>query len=84
MINKAHQHNFETLLRAADNGDLCLLECTDWATGKPVMAVCAVQQDADGSVAFVPIAKLFDGNPYEEIAPPSTDELKEITDAIDN
>ena len=83
MINKAHQHNFETLLRAADNGDLCLLECTDWATGKPVMAVCAVQQD-DDELMFVPIAKLFDGDPYKEIAPPSTDELKEITDAIDN
>lgn len=83
MINKAHQHNFETLLRAADNGDLCLLECTDWATGKPVMAVCAVQQD-DDELMFVPIAKLFDGNPYKEIAPPSTDVLKEIADAIDN
>lgn len=47
------------------------------------MAVCAVQQDND-ELMFVPIAKLFDGNPYKEIAPPSTDVLKEIADAIDN
>lgn len=73
MINDAYKHNFETLLRAAANDDLCLLECTDWKTGKPIMVVCAVQPSDEG-VSFVPIAKMFDGNPYEEIAPPSVEE----------
>ena len=27
--------NFQTLLRAANSGDLALMECTDVATGEP-------------------------------------------------
>jgi hypothetical protein len=47
-----------------------LLECTDATTGNPVMVVCAVVQEQDGNYVMTPFAKLFDGNPYEEVTPP--------------
>ena len=66
-----YKANFETMLQAAKNGDLALMDCTDKITGKQVATVVAVQRETDGSFLFVPVAKLFDGNPYEEIDPPN-------------
>jgi hypothetical protein len=68
MIPKGHKNNFETLKQAAINGDLALMECHCSATGKPVMVLCAVNHSRD-EFEFVPVAKLFDGNPYEEVIP---------------
>jgi hypothetical protein len=34
------------------------------------MAICALNRTDEGEVMFVPIAKMFDGNPYEELMPP--------------
>ena len=70
MIKKGYKLNFETLLAAAINGDLALVECTD-QEGRPVMTVCAVFMDDEGMYNTVPLAKLFDGNPYEELNPPA-------------
>lgn len=71
MIEPGYKANFETLQRASENGDLALMECTDKVTGKPVMVICAVGRDDDGQYVFSPLAKMFDGNPYEEIDPPT-------------
>lgn len=68
MISKGHKSNFETLKKAAANGDLALMECHCSSTGKPVMVVCAVNRFQD-EFEFVPVARLFDGNPYEEVIP---------------
>lgn len=68
-ISKGHKANFKTLELACRNGDLALLECTDAATGAPVTVIVAVQQRGD-QYEFVPLAKLFDGNPYDELTPP--------------
>ena len=73
MIAKGYKANFETLCKAIRHGDVCLMECTDAATGKPVMVICAVQRDGD-SFEMMPFAKLFDGNPYEELIPPTVEE----------
>jgi len=70
-IAPGYKENFQTLLTAAKDDNLCLLECTDVATGKPVMVICAVMRLGDGSMQLAPFAKLFDGNPYEELIPPS-------------
>ena len=70
MIKKGYKLNFETLLAAAINGDLALVECTA-QEGRPVMTVCAVFMDDEGMYNTVPLAKLFDGNPYEELNPPA-------------
>jgi hypothetical protein len=73
MIADGYKENFKTLLKAVDLDDVCLLECTDAASGKPVMVICAVQRTDEGEVMFVPMAKMFDGNPYEELMPPDMD-----------
>lgn len=71
MIAKGHRRNLDTIRRAARNGDLGLMECTDTATGQPVMVLVAKWLDSDGQVNLVPLGKMFDGNPYEEVIPPA-------------
>lgn len=73
-ISKAYRNNFETLLRAAANKDIALMECFDAKTRQPVYTVCATQREKNGDVSAVPLAKLFDGNPYEELLPPALGE----------
>jgi hypothetical protein len=45
--------NFETLLRAATDGNLALLECTDAVTGESRYVICAVAREGDDYV-FTP------------------------------
>ena len=63
--------NFQTLLRAANSGDLALMECTDVATGEPRYVICAVGRDG-GEHVFTPFGHLADGNPYDAYLPPNT------------
>lgn len=67
-ILEGYKSNFETLISAAKNDRLCLMECVD-KCGNTVIAVCAVNEIED-EFEFVPLAKMFDGNPYEELQPP--------------
>lgn len=69
-----HMKNFATLQRAMANGDVCLLECTE-ADGKKVVAICAVQT-VDGMEEFLPLAKLFDCNPFENLNPPNLEQMQ--------
>lgn len=62
--------NFQTLLRAAENGDLALMECTDAATGDPRYVIAAVQRDDGGDYLFTPFGHLAEGNPYHLYHPP--------------
>lgn len=70
MISKGHKANFETLKKAFKNKAVALMECTDAETGKPVITVCAVNI-VNGEYEFIPLAKMFDGNPFEELLPPT-------------
>ncbi len=69
MIPKPYRENFDTLSRAFDEIDACLLECNDLATGKPAYVICAVSRRGQ-EFELVPFARLFDGNPYEQLSPP--------------
>ena len=62
--------NFQTLLRAASDGNLALMECTDAVTGEPRYVICAVGRDGTDFV-FTPFGHLADGNPYDAYLPPS-------------
>lgn len=73
MIQTGHRNNFTVLQRAFAQGDVALLECRSKETGRPVIVICAVQSDGD-EVEFVPFAKLFEANPYEELIPPLEEE----------
>lgn len=61
--------NFETLLRAAGDGNLALMECADAATGQSRYVLCAIGRDGADYV-FTPFGHLADGNPYDAYLPP--------------
>lgn len=62
--------NFNTLLHAAENGQLALMECKDAMSGQPRYVICAVNRDAD-DFAFVPFGHLeSEMNPYDRYLPP--------------
>lgn len=71
MIGEQHKHALDILGEAFCNEDIALVECEEVATGKLVCAICAVNKNEDGTYEFVPLAKMFDGNPYEELKPPA-------------
>ncbi len=62
--------NFETLLRAAADGNLALMECKDAVTSEPRYVICAVGRDGTDFV-FTPFGHLADGNPFDAYLPPS-------------
>ncbi len=68
-IPDGHRQNYETILEAAENASLALVECSSKLTGEPVFVLCAVGRDGDEFV-ITPFARMFDGNPYEELNPP--------------
>jgi hypothetical protein len=61
--------NFDTLLRAAADGNLALMECLDAATREPRYVLCAVGR-SDGEHVFTPFGHLADANPYDAYLPP--------------
>lgn len=69
-IPDPYRRNFETLLRAAADGNLALVECTDAETGVPRFVICAVGRD-DGAYVMTPFGHLHDGNPYDAYLPPA-------------
>jgi len=68
MIPDHARTNFQTMLRAAESGDLALMECSDAATGEPRYVICAVGRDG-GDYVFTPFGHLADDNPYEAYLP---------------
>ena len=68
---------FDEVHGAAQANELCLIECVDRKTGKKVNVICSVS--AGGGTAYMqPLAKLFSGNPYNEVVPPGLDAPKMI------
>lgn len=67
-IPDAFVRNFRTLLSAAANGDLALMECADARTGEPRYVICAVGR-AKGEYLMTPFGHLHDGDPYEAYVP---------------
>ncbi|UIK01186.1 DUF6117 family protein (plasmid) [Rhizobium leguminosarum] len=65
--------NFDSLLRAASDGNLALMECLDAATREPRYVLCAVGR-SDGECAFTPFGHLAEGNPYDAYLPPDPDD----------
>ena len=63
------RENFQTMLRAAENGDLALMECADAATGAPRYVICAVGHENEDYL-FTPFGHLAEQNPYEAYRPP--------------
>lgn len=62
--------NFQTLLRAAGDGNLALMECLDAESGHTRYVICAVGRDGSDFV-MTPFGHLADGNPYDAYRPPN-------------
>jgi hypothetical protein len=74
MIQEGSKTNLETLRLAFEQGHVALTECIDLQTGEPVVVICAVNLLPDAVGEFVPLAKLFNGDPYEEVIPAWTEQ----------
>ena len=71
MSTPDHAHaNFQTLLRAAADSNLALMECIDAVTREPRYVICAVGRDGTDFL-FTPFGHLADGNPFDAYLPPS-------------
>ena len=60
--------NFQTLLRAAGDGNLALTECLDAVTGSPRYVICAVGRD-NGDYIFTPFGRPIPAIPKASCAP---------------
>ena len=69
-----HRTNFDTLRQAAFNNDLALMDCRHRDTGEPIAVLCAANRCPRGEIEFVPLATLFNDNPYEFLVPPTVSE----------
>lgn len=63
------REKFHSLLSAALNHELCLVACKRRKDPGVVYVLCAVTTTDDGTLEFFPLAKQFDGNPYDEVIP---------------
>jgi hypothetical protein len=70
MLSPGAKINLMTIIQAAKADHLALMECRDKITGEIVAVVCAVNE-VDGEFEMVPMARLFDRNPYEVLEPPA-------------
>lgn len=66
MITKRARAQFAMLVEAAQHQSLCVLECANITTGKPEFVLCAHYVE-NGVVEYKPLAKLFKGNPHNEV-----------------
>lgn len=63
--------NFETLVRAARNGDLALVETKDENSGEYRAVICAVDRGPIFGTAVIPFGHLSPNDPYAEYANPT-------------
>lgn len=71
-ICQKHAANLETLVQAAKDGNLVLLECIDKTTGEIVAVLCACWFDGK-EYTFTPFAPMVNGDPYRRFLPPNPD-----------
>lgn len=48
---------------------VALAVCVDVFTQQPVLVLCAAEPDGE-SYKYTPVAKLFNGSPFDEVVPP--------------
>jgi hypothetical protein len=63
-ISEGHRVNFDTLRKAAENGDLALVETYARIGGAAAVMLCAIYKDAEEQFNIIPFAQMLEGNPY--------------------
>lgn len=75
MIGKGYKRNFDTLLKAVQEGSVCLLDCRHRETGEQAVMLCAVAFDG-AEYHMTPFAVMCSGSPYEDYIPPMEEGMK--------
>ena len=69
-LRPGDKSNFETLKRAHENGDLCLVSAVRKSDDAPVALVCAM--GFDGEHYFpAPLAVMIEGDPFDDFEDPT-------------
>jgi len=68
-IPRKARDSYIALSEAALDNRLCLTRCADVRTGLPAFVICAIEQH-DGITDYIPLARLFNGNPSNEVTSP--------------
>lgn len=76
-ISKKAKYTFNTILEAANEHRLCLVQCAERTSGKTAYVICETWEE-NGMVNINPLGKLFSGNPFNEVTPPGTAAAKLI------
>lgn len=64
-IPRGHIANFKTLQRAFSKGDVALVSARRATpTRDPVVLLCAIQRNPDGSLSLVPLAEMVSDDPF--------------------
>lgn len=64
-LRRGDRQNFDTLLRAADDGALALVSAIRKADQHPVALVCAMQRNDDETITPVPFAIMIEDDPFQ-------------------
>jgi len=71
-LRPADRENFQTMLRAAENGDLAIIETRRRSDGSYVAMIAAVYQEVPGGeFIIVPFGEMAADDPYEIYEPPA-------------
>lgn len=70
-LRAGERANFDTLLRAARQGDVALVSAIRKADKRNVALVCAMQRNEDGTITPVPFAVMVEGDPFKLFADPT-------------
>ena len=70
-LRQGDQMNFETLLRAANDGALALVSAIRKSDQQSVALVCAMQTNDDDTITPVPFAVMVEGNPFDLFEDPT-------------
>ena len=87
--NEALKENFDTLLQASENGQVCLVDCIDKRTNEHVPVICIISKNDnavdENDIEMLPFAVMFTENPYEFLIPPNQyEKLEDIKDVRDS
>jgi hypothetical protein len=70
-LQEGDRKNFNTLLKAAKNGDLALVESRRNSDGQYVALIAMVYQEPSGEYVIVPVGEMVAGDPFQLYADPS-------------
>lgn len=70
-ITVGEREQLRRIEAAARDGTLSLLACTERGAGRRVPVLCEAASLLDGGATIEPLARLFDGDPFDTLNPPA-------------